>query len=1112
MLKYSVKPSSGSVLTEFPVKEIYVSPDLSFISGVTSYNVGLVDGEKIVIKSPYLIGNDENTLNVVNVKRQGRVKVEINLPVKTINTNLIFPIVGDSIIIYNSKQKLTDEELETTGYTITRGVSENFIEYKGDISYYFHGYDELSSGYLIDHKFYSSNGAEKYIKINTYVYIEDGELHIGDNVYHVDFTETEEDGTLKKPKLKLDKSSRYVCEGNGNLVLGYLNGYECTAVTEDDGSVVIVDYKANKWERVSKFIIQKEPNPRLDVEDVLYGGYRNFVEFNNENYYAFSKYDYETNEYVGYGVQINDVFYTVKSVDDHLKELYEKNHDLPYIESGVYVEETDEYLDVENSLVNQQNIGKFILLIDSNENDDIQVGNYILAESQTPISIDRYLECEGETGEGDEYNCVNYYITFQGKKYYVEDRLYDTVELSGSKYVLNYLDEYKTSASTVVNGEKLFFNIGDLISIFDEETEEYVDYDISYDENRNAKVEIDGVEKNVTINGEEVSIEGETDTYELLHNATLSYKVYYKAEKEEDEEEIDYGTDIKFGINETPYNVSTASGVMVNGNKYEVLVSDMPLGDDEEEYNERTNRYVTIVENLKFLYEVKEIDGSSTYLLYPVIDNDTIDEIEEDSLQREINSIVKENWKSFAFYVKKDTFGSHELTVDNGLMAAMEASTPYTASDSYLLEREIEILRVNNYLSFKFPISTIGANNLTRNDVLQSDFIDSLKENTINEIVDMEKDVYYPMWVENGLFRPIEQIRFNLHFRNRTLGNWRIIEDDREYMNNRVLPNCNWFVTDNFYYTSQGITASNNLQNSSDLLGYLNFSTDDIKYQASRLGKSFLRLSYYTSTDPKDQVLLYTSTVFFDESGTYRKYLNSKRNSDLTYIDTNKVQRGYESGGTRGTWNGDEFTPSDDGQDIAIKVGEDYFTPADFTEKLCSSSTISNFTELNGDEYFNDESRLSSRFIIENKYMTNTSSEGFYLYMFKDYSKKTRVATIYMKVEFNHAGIGKTIQFMLPRHTVTIEEEQHDVPLYVHNEQDVEILRQGFPMQDIYKQIYIPINIVYDEESNKYVYYLPDELRENEELNVDNEIMEFNLFEVKFANESMVDQNEDNSY
>ena len=41
---------------------------------------------------------------------------------------------------------------------------------------------------------------------------------------------------------------------------------------------------------------------------------------------------------------------------------------------------------------------------------------------------------------------------------------------------------------------------------------------------------------------------------------------------------------------------------------------------------------------------------------------------------------------------------------------------------------------------------------------------------------------------------------------------------------------------------------------------------------------------------------------------------------------------------------------------------------------------------------------------------------------------------------------------------------------------------------------------------------LPDELRENEELNVDNEIMEFNLFEVKFANESMVDQNEDNSY
>lgn len=61
-----------------------------------------------------------------------------------------------------------------------------------------------------------------------------------------------------------------------------------------------------------------------------------------------------------------------------------------------------------------------------------------------------------------------------------------------------------------------------------------------------------------------------------------------------------------------------------------------------------------------------------------------------------------------------------------------------------------------------------------------------------------------------------------------------------------------------------------------------------------------------------------------------------------------------------------------------------------------------------------ENKRLGSRLIISNKYNTDTSSEGFYIYMFKEYSKNLHPRQIFMKVDFNHAGIGSTIPFIKP--------------------------------------------------------------------------------------------------
>ena len=56
MLTYKVKNENVSKLTDFDFDNLYLSPDLSFISGTTDHSVGLVDGERIAVKTDYLKG------------------------------------------------------------------------------------------------------------------------------------------------------------------------------------------------------------------------------------------------------------------------------------------------------------------------------------------------------------------------------------------------------------------------------------------------------------------------------------------------------------------------------------------------------------------------------------------------------------------------------------------------------------------------------------------------------------------------------------------------------------------------------------------------------------------------------------------------------------------------------------------------------------------------------------------------------------------------------------------------------------------------------------------------------------------------------------------------
>ena len=103
-------------------------------------------------------------------------------------------------------------------------------------------------------------------------------------------------------------------------------------------------------------------------------------------------------------------------------------------------------------------------------------------------------------------------------------------------------------------------------------------------------------------------------------------------------------------------------------------------------------------------------------------------------------------------------------------------------------------------------------------------------------------------------------------------------------------------------------------------------------------------------------------------------------------------------------------------------------------------------------------SRVDTQINITNEYDRTRSSEGFNLYLFADDVNVNRdengERTIYMKVEFNHAGNGKTI------------------PMIIWPKDKSSGNYCALTIGNFINSLYIPIKISYF--NGKYVYYIPD--------------------------------------
>ena len=373
----------------------------------------------------------------------------------------------------------------------------------------------------------------------------------------------------------------------------------------------------------------------------------------------------------------------------------------------------------------------------------------------------------------------------------------------------------------------------------------------------------------------------------------------------------------------------------------------------------------------------------------------------------------------------------------------------YQDGDSCVLFSSVELVRIMSYFEISTKIQRCDETNLLQQNTIEDFFSSEIKSKIIPDFIDMEKMMFEPVMDSSGEVL-VEELVFNLHFRERDV-EYVKVDEPTPYICNSAgdtkyetpssfkTPSRRYILSGTTYYElkytdgwsvnddggwnnnikiGDAITVNNNQRlaqlNSSDLVGYLNFSDEDVRYQKMKLKKSFIRLTFYDSDNPLTQQMLYYSTIFLDSGDLFGKFVKGK-NKDKNF--------------------------------------------GVFSES--------------------GETRVSTQVVVKNKYNTDKSSEGFYLYLFNNEAEKGGSSKdIYMKVEFNHAGYGRTLPMIKP---------------YLDDQNKL----QKVPFDKYFDSLYIKLGIkqMPTGEAN-YVYYFDDSNKYGVILDHTNRKIIFNLFEV----------------
>lgn len=408
-------------------------------------------------------------------------------------------------------------------------------------------------------------------------------------------------------------------------------------------------------------------------------------------------------------------------------------------------------------------------------------------------------------------------------------------------------------------------------------------------------------------------------------------------------------------------------------------------------------------------------------------------------------------------YVK--TFSGEEFEYYQKTVSRTNINNIQVTSDSILFSSDDDyvVMLPNVAASVTIPISFVDGGNPCHEDIVRDVFVQSEVDKSVNGIVDMEKNIYYPVKKNQGeQNEDVKRIKFNMHFRQHRGENW-LVEDDEHTLWNGTY----WDDDDGiwkFYntvqqnYTNQYFSYGDKSKQS-DLLMFLGFDNSDVRFRKQSLSKSFLRLSFFDSVNTGVQNLLGYSTVFVDSGKLFRKM------SEYSSV--------YDTGGGIFTI----INPFD--SDI-VNTGDIHRI------QVCTEPAYS---------VSDDSKRLSSQLVIDERGVASKTSEGFCVYLWKEQGEGVIPVNIYMKAEFYNAKYGRKFPMMAPYKDdlsgfKTFEDIVND---WNYN--------GGYGIRKYNDYSYIRMKYVYDIGKNKHVYYLDSDLYGSDGYEGDE--MVINLYEAK---------------
>ena len=952
MLKYKInlKQVSNDNVELIECHTLCLAQDGSFISGITSSDYGLVDGQKVFVNEDGTNYFDDYKISLEKVTIQGYVVVRQNYKIEKYKNGYVgFKFIDGNIYVFENDKTLTLDSIYNGG--------DEMLEYTGQTE----------------------------ISIYTRYFVENGKVYINGEYYDVDFYEENPQIEIRNYTDKLDvyDIDRIKFEDKTETEFDTDVESDVNAIGEENGESKENKPSFFKTIDVVKFIINKKEN---------------------------------------YPITIDNISCTRKFM---------------YIKYPSNSETSHKYYLEKNYSTNEWELKGFIY---DNDNKTYRYDT-LSTLSGFEINVDDVFE----------------YVKVNGEQYKIYNEWKNTTR--GNK-----LHVY-------ANSSDLTYSVGQTILVHKLNTShtERIDVDT-----------LDGGIKSVKYNGIIYTKETKKLTY-----------VDYFGEKLLFNESLE-----NWGINSS---ISTEFPI---ADKYGfILVNDMPLlmyiSDGEartmDDYSNNpsvsgiwTNTFETIE------YEYIEIDGIK-HIIKNTPRNEYIELFDSSPIKLLIEdihsgnqlrcSILSESYdNSDMMYMLSINYSDFLFELENEIFNSAATSIAPNSERGYAIPI-YNIYKPIDTINIPILLSNYNGTNLHQEFVVDNMFFGVEEQKAINPSIDMEKDIYYPITIDdNDNITEVDEIIFDLHFRTRTINDWKVVSDNnitfKDKDGNEVgAVKCNYNILDYYDWSSgntselipqihDGYISKFKKYQPSDLLYFLGFTDDDIFYQKNKVGKSFLRLSFYNGNNPNTSDLLYTSTVFMNEGSLYKKFLD------------------YSQGG---------------GQYMSVKEVEN-------VNKRIKNSIISvsydtyeeykNSVGVVSDKFTCDESkRLSSRFTIKNMFECAESSEGFYLYLFKNFSQGLREQTIYMRVQFNHAGVGKTINFTQP-----FKEDENKDKFMLEFPTDIDILKSGCTLNKLYENLFIEIKVKYDFDLRKFVYYLPSWLVDKDNLNQ----MHFNLYELKIADESNV--------